>query len=295
MTKLELDLLERLVNDDRAGWDAQPGESVSPMPLPDGPWRAAPVRRVVSRPLYRASLIGGTGMSSLQAHGISHRYGSGDTSVLALDEVSLRVAGGEFVAVLGPSGSGKTTLLSVLGGLLTPTQGEVVIGGVKLADLRPAALTELRAREVGFVFQMHNLVPYLTARENLEVVGGLLAGHPGKRRLQEHAGELLDDLGLADRQGHLPSELSVGERQRVAVARALLNDPSVLMVDEPTSSLDTHRGEEVVAMLAAQARRRDVAVVMVTHDKRMVAAATRSLYLRDGRLVDPSTVAAAER
>ena len=189
----------------------------------------------------------GPAVSLLQAQGVSHRYGSGDTAVLAVDEVSLSVAPGEFVAVLGPSGSGKTTLLSILGGLLTPTAGEVAIGGVRLTDLRPAALTELRAREVGFVFQTHNLVPYLTARENLEI------------------------------------------------ARALLNDPSVLMVDEPTSSLDTDRGEEVVAMLAEQARRREVAVVMVTHDERMVAAATRSLYLRDGRLVDPSTVTAAVR
>ena len=234
-------------------------------------------------------------MSSLQAQGVSHRYGSGDTAVLAVDEVSLSVASGEFVAVLGPSGSGKTTLLSILGGLLTPTAGEVTIGSVRLADLRPAALTELRAREVGFVFQTHNLVPYLTARENLEVIGSLLAGNPGRHRLQERAEELLDELGLAHRQHHLPSALSAGERQRVAVARALLNDPSVLMVDEPTASLDTDRGEEVVTMLAEQARRRDVAVVMVTHDERMAASATRSLHLRDGRLADPSARAAADR
>ena len=233
-------------------------------------------------------------MSSLRAEGISHRYGSGDTAVLAVDEVSLHVASGEFVAVLGPSGSGKTTLLSILGGLLTPTEGEVSIGDVGLAGLRSAALTELRAREVGFVFQTHNLVPYLTARENLEVIGSLLAGNPGRRRLHERVDELLDELGLADRQHHLPSALSVGERQRVAVARALLNDPSVLMVDEPTASLDTDRGEEVVAMLAEQARRRDVAVVMVTHDERMAASATRSLHLRDGRLAELPTTAGAD-
>ncbi len=234
-------------------------------------------------------------MPSLQAQGISHRYGAGDTAVLAVDEVTLSVESGEFVGLLGPSGSGKTTLLSILGGLLTPTAGEVTLGGVRLAGLRPAALTELRAREVGFVFQTHNLVPYLTARENLEVVGSLLAGNPGRRRLQERAGKLLDELGLADREHHLPSALSVGERQRVAVARALLNDPSVLMVDEPTASLDTARGEEVVAMLAEQARRRDVAVVMVTHDERMAAAATRSLHLLDGRLTEPSPRVASDR
>ncbi len=234
-------------------------------------------------------------MSSLWAEGIAHRYGSGDTAVLAVDDVSLNVASGEFVAVLGPSGSGKTTLLSILGGLLTPTAGEVAIGGERLAGLRPAALTEMRAREVGFVFQTQNLVPYLTARENLEVIGSLLAGNPGRHRLRERADELLDELGLADRQHHLPSALSVGERQRVAVARALLNDPSVLMVDEPTASLDTDRGEAVVAMLAEQARRRDVAVVMVTHDERMAASATRSLHLLDGRLAAPSTTAVTDR
>ena len=279
---------------DRTGCDALPRKGGFLVQLPVGTRELQRVDEYAPGPAT-CPTTGGTGVSLLQAQGVSHRYGSGDTAVLAVDEVSLNVASGEFVAVLGPSGSGKTTLLSILGGLLMPTAGEVAIGGVRLADLRPAALTELRAREIGFVFQTHNLVPYLTARENLEVVGGLLAGNPGKNRLQQRAEELLDELGLADRQDHLPSALSVGERQRVAVARALLNDPSVLMVDEPTASLDTDRGEEVVAMLAEQARRRDVAVVMVTNDERMAASATRSLHLRDGRLVDPSTTAGADR
>lgn len=225
-------------------------------------------------------------MPSINARSITHRFDSGATGVTAVDDVSLALEAGEFVAILGPSGSGKTTLLSILGGLLTPTDGEVRIGGTSLGGLKRAQLTELRAREVGFVFQTHNLVPYLTAVENLEIIGGMLAGNPGASELRRRSRGLLEELGLGDRAGHLSSMLSVGERQRVAVARALLNEPSVLLVDEPTASLDTERGDEVVAMLAAQATQRGVAVVMVTHDQRMAAHADRALFLRDGRLID---------
>lgn len=229
-------------------------------------------------------------MGALVAREVTHRYGHGESVVAAVQRVSLTVAPGEFVAVVGPSGSGKTTLLSLLGGLLTPSEGAVSVDGVALGGLRRAALTELRAREVGFVFQTHNLVPYLTARENLEVVGSLLAGNPGRVVLRRRATDLIDELGLAARADHLPAALSVGERQRVAVARALLNEPSVLLVDEPTASLDTERGEEVVGLLAAQASRRQVAVVMVTHDERMAARADRIVQLRDGRLVAPDAM-----
>jgi putative ABC transport system ATP-binding protein len=222
---------------------------------------------------------------ALEARHVTHRYGTGPSAVTALDDVSLEVEPGEFVAVLGPSGSGKTTLLSILGCLLTPSEGDVIIGGTRLADLRARALTDLRAREVGFVFQTHNLVPYLTARENLEVVGGLLAGNPGGPEIRARASGLLHELGLGARSDHLPAALSVGERQRVAVARALLNRPSVLLVDEPTSSLDTPQGEAVVGLLAAQASSRHVAVVMVTHDRRMAGRADRELHLLDGRVV----------
>ena len=225
-------------------------------------------------------------MPSIEARCITHRYDDGATGVTAVDDVSLTLDAGEFVAILGPSGSGKTTLLSILGGLLTPTAGEVRIGGTSLRGMKSAQLTELRARQVGFVFQTHNLVPYLTALENLEIIGGMLAGNPGVSKLRRRSQQLLEDLGLDGRGGHLPSALSVGERQRVAVARALLNEPTVLLVDEPTASLDTERGEEVVAMLAAQATQRKVAVVMVTHDQRMADYADRALLMRDGRLID---------
>ena len=230
--------------------------------------------------------VPGPTMPSIEARSITHRFEGGAADVTAVDDVSLALEAGEFVAILGPSGSGKTTLLSVLGGLLTPTAGEVRIGGTSLRGMKSAQLTELRARQVGFVFQTHNLVPYLTARENLEIVGGMLAGNPGALKLRRRSRRLLEELGLDGRAGHLPSALSVGERQRVAVARALLNEPSVLLVDEPTASLDTERGDEVVAMLAAQATQRGVAIVMVTHDQRMAAHADRALLLRDGRLID---------
>jgi putative ABC transport system ATP-binding protein len=225
-------------------------------------------------------------MPSIEARSVTHRFDAGASGVTAVDNVSLALEAGEFVAILGPSGSGKTTLLSILGGLLTPTVGEVRIGGRSLRGMKSAQLTEIRARRVGFVFQTHNLVPYLTALENLEIIGGMLAGNPGASELRRRSRGLLEELGLEDRTGHLPATLSVGERQRVAVARALLNEPSVLLVDEPTASLDTERGEEVVAMLAAQATQRRVAVVMVTHDQRMAAHADRALLMRDGRISD---------
>jgi putative ABC transport system ATP-binding protein len=227
-------------------------------------------------------------MPSLEAHGVTHRYGVGPSRVTAVEDVSIEVAAGEFVAVVGPSGSGKTTLLSILGGLLTPSEGDVRVGGSWLRGMGPADLTELRAREIGFVFQTHNLVPYLTASENLEVVGGLLAGNPGAIELRRRSRELFETLGIGSRGDHLPARLSVGERQRVAIARAMLNEPSVLLADEPTASLDTRHGEEAVTLLAEQAAARGVAVVMVTHDHRMAAHADRTLTMHDGRLRPPA-------
>lgn len=224
-------------------------------------------------------------VTALQLHEITHRYGEGARSVTALDRVSLDVDAGEVVAVLGPSGSGKSTLLSIAGGLLRPTGGTVTVAGTPLGELRRSQLQELRAREVGFVFQTHNLVPYLTVRENLEVIGVLLAGNGGPQRVRNRSLELLGDLGLGDRLGHLPAQLSVGESQRVAIARSLLNEPSVLLVDEPTASLDTTLGAEVVKMLVDQAHERGVAVVAVTHDRSMADLADRQVHLRDGRVI----------
>ena len=228
---------------------------------------------------------------AVEARGLTKIHGSGRTAVTALADVSLDVAEGEFLAVVGPSGSGKTTLLSVIGGLTTPTQGTIRVAGVELTGRRAAELAAFRASSLGFVFQDHHLMPYLTARENLTVVASLLPGRADTATIGRRADELLAAVGLDGRRDHLPSALSGGERQRVAVARALMNQPRVLLVDEPTANLDSRRGEEVVTLIAGQAAQRDVAVVMVTHDERMAARAVRQLALADGRLVDGGAAA----
>ncbi len=227
----------------------------------------------------------GEPVTTLQVHDVTHRYGQRGRTVTALDRVSLDVDAGELTAVLGPSGSGKSTLLSIAGGLLHPTEGTVTVAGTPLNELRRSQLQELRARQIGFVFQTHNLVPYLTVRENLEVIGVLLAGNRGPTTVRDRSLELLGELGLADRLGHLPAHLSAGESQRVAIARALLNEPYVLLVDEPTASLDTTLGAEVVKLLVDQAHDRGVAVVVVTHDHAMADLADRRVHLRDGRVI----------
>lgn len=224
-------------------------------------------------------------MTALELRDVTHRYGDARRAVTALDGVHLVVEPGEVVAVLGPSGSGKSTLLSIAGGLLQPTEGSVVVDGTALGELRRNRLHELRARRIGFVFQTHNLIPYLTVRENLEVIGVLLAGNRGPTAVRDRSLELLGEMGLADRLSHLPGELSVGESQRVAIARSLLNEPALLLVDEPTASLDSDLGRDVVGLLVAQAHDTGTAVVMVTHDHAMAELADREVRLRDGRVV----------
>jgi putative ABC transport system ATP-binding protein len=212
-------------------------------------------------------------------------YGAGHTAVTALDDVSLSLGDGEFLALVGPSGSGKTTLLSIIGALLRPTHGRVLLGEVDLTALPLKRQTSLRAERIGFVFQSFDLVPFLTARENLTLMAAL-AGN-STRAAGRRADELLDELGLAERAGHLPEALSGGERQRVAIGRALVNDPGLLLVDEPTANLDTDRGLQVVELLAGQIKRHRKAGIMVTHDRRMAGHADRVLELLDGRLVHP--------
>lgn len=215
--------------------------------------------------------------------GVRKTYRSGDEEVVALDHADLVVGDDEMVTLLGPSGSGKTTLLSIAGGLLTPTEGRVVVGGQTVSDMEPRQLTEFRQRQVGFVFQSVNLVPFLTARENLTVVGEL-AGR-ARRETGEQADRLLDELGLAHRATNLATELSGGERQRVAIGRALMNDPRLVLVDEPTSALDTKLGEAVMELLRNEVTGRGVAAVVVTHDTRMTHHSDRTVEIVDGRLL----------
>jgi putative ABC transport system ATP-binding protein len=213
---------------------------------------------------------------------VTKTYGHGRTAVTALREADLDILPGELVAVIGPSGSGKSTLLAVIGGLVTPDSGTVEVGGVNVSVLPQGKRAHYRATTVGFVFQSFNLVPFLTARENLLLMASL-AGIP-KRTARRRADELLGQLGLAGRERDLPGRLSGGEQQRVAIARALIHEPAVLLADEPTASLDTEHGTAVVGLLAREVRQRNVAGVLVTHDVRMTAAADRTVKVLDGKL-----------
>jgi len=213
-------------------------------------------------------------------------YGEGHTAVTALSDASLVLRDNEFLALLGPSGSGKTTLLSVIGGLLAPTSGSVRIGSTDLIGLSAKEQTRLRANRIGFVFQGYNLVPFLTARENLTVMASI--SDASRREIEERADQLLVELGIADRRDNLPEQLSGGERQRVAIGRALVTDPELILVDEPTASLDTELGTQVVKLLAAEIRNRGKAGIMVTHDLRMVEYTDRTMRILDGQL-QPTT------
>ncbi len=214
--------------------------------------------------------------------GVTKVYGRGDSEVLALRGVDLTVGLGEFVAVVGPSGSGKSTLLQLLGGLDRPTAGAIAFEGRDLAGLADSELTALRLQAIGFVFQQFNLIPTLTARENVEAA--LAPTGLARREREQRALRLLADVGLAERSNHLPSQLSGGEQQRVAIARALANEPRVLLADEPTGNLDTRTGEEVLALVERLSHERALTVILVTHDPRVAARAARTVRMRDGQV-----------
>ena len=222
--------------------------------------------------------------AAVRLTGVSKTYGRGRTAVAALRDASLTVMPGELVAVMGPSGSGKSTLLAVIGGLLTPDTGTVVVGGVEVTALSRGSRARYRATRVGFVFQSLNLVPFLTARENLLLMASL-AGTT-RTAARRRAGNLLAELGLEGRERDFPGQLSGGEQQRVAIARALIHEPAVLLADEPTASLDTERGYAVAVLLAREVRRRRTAGVLVTHDPRMASVADRVVRAADGSLTE---------
>jgi putative ABC transport system ATP-binding protein len=206
----------------------------------------------------------------------------GDNEVAALDHADLTVDAGELVGLVGPSGSGKTTLCSIAGGLLQPTSGHVIVGDEEISNYSSKQLTKFRQRKVGFVFQAVNLVPFLTARENLLVVDEL--GRRTGAAARQRADELLDELGLADRANNLPAQLSGGQRQRVAIGRALMNEPDVVLFDEPTSSLDTALGEQVMELIRTKMNQRNTAAIVVTHDERMTHYCDRVVHILDGVL-----------
>lgn len=223
-----------------------------------------------------------TGAHALDVTDLTKTYGEGHTAVTAVDAATFHVAQNEFIALLGPSGSGKTTLLSMVGGLLTPSEGGIKVSGTDLTGLSKKEQTRFRANRIGFVFQSFNLVPFLTARENLTVMASI-ADAP-KKEIEARADQLLEELGLAKRRNNLPEQLSGGERQRVAIGRALVTDPDLILVDEPTASLDTELGMAVVKLLASEVKQRGKAGIMVTHDLRMVEFTDRTLHIVDGRL-----------
>jgi putative ABC transport system ATP-binding protein len=208
----------------------------------------------------------------------------GQQEIRALDGVDLTIADGEFVAIVGPSGSGKSTLLHVVGGLDTPSGGEVVVDGQALGQAKDRELARFRNRQVGFVFQTFNLQPTYNAVENV-ALPLVFAGVPPAER-QRRAKAALEAVGLADRFQHKPAQLSGGERQRVAIARALVTDPAYILADEPTGNLDTATSQEIVRLLDRLHRERGLTVVLVTHDVEMAALAGRQITLRDGQIAN---------
>jgi putative ABC transport system ATP-binding protein len=221
---------------------------------------------------------------------VRRRYGEGEAAVDALDGVSLELPAGAFTAVMGPSGSGKSTLMHILAGLDQPTSGSVTVDGVELAGLDDKRLTQLRRDKIGFIFQSFNLLPVLTAEENI-VLPVRIAGDKVDRAWLE---TLIETVGLGDRRAHHPSELSGGQQQRVAVARALITKPAVVFADEPTGNLDSQSSTEVLDLLRRSVDELGQTVVMVTHDPTAAAVADRILVLADGRIVHDGEAGTAD-
>jgi len=220
----------------------------------------------------------------IQIRSLSKAYQRGGQAIPVLLDIHLDVMGGEFVALMGPSGSGKSTLLNLIAGIDTPTTGTIAIGGVDIATLSEGELADWRATNVGFIFQFYNLLPVLTAFENVELP--LLLTSLSARERAERVSAVLDMVGLTERQDHYPNELSGGQQQRVAIARALVSDPALIVADEPTGDLDRTTGEEVLHLMDTLVRELGKTIVMVTHDPKAAARAHRMVHLEKGVLVD---------
>jgi putative ABC transport system ATP-binding protein len=223
-------------------------------------------------------------MSLIQAENLTKVYGTGDTAVVALDHVKLIVNPGEFVAVMGPSGCGKSTLLHLLGGLDRPSEGDVSIDGQPLAKLSDNAISQLRRRKIGYVFQFFNLIPILSSLENASLP--LMLDGANAAQTKQKATEWLTKVGLEHRLASRPDQLSAGQQQRVAIARALIADPVLVLADEPTGNLDTKSADEIAELLKQVAKTWGRAVLMVTHDPRIAAYADRIVFLKDGKIVN---------
>lgn len=227
---------------------------------------------------------------AIETHDLHKTYRTNGATVNALRGVDLRIDAGEFVAVMGPSGCGKSTLLHLLGGLDHPTLGEVRVAGRQMGSLNESARAVLRRETIGFIFQAYNLIPNLSVADNVDLPG-LLAGNPPTEVARRRA-ELLDTLGLADKGRAFPGELSGGQQQRAAIARALSNNPAVLLADEPTGNLDSRSGAEVMSLLR-RFHGQGQTIVLVTHDPKVASFASRVIFMRDGQLVDEARIEAA--
>jgi putative ABC transport system ATP-binding protein len=228
--------------------------------------------------------------AAARAAGVSKLYGEGETAVHALDDVSVSLLASQFTAIMGPSGSGKSTLLHVLAGLDRPSSGEIYLGDTEITSLNDRKLTLLRRDQIGFIFQSFNLLPTLTAAENIELPMRIAGRKPDPLWVQS----IVETVGLAQRLGHRPSELSGGQQQRVAAARALASKPQVVFADEPTGALDSRSGAELLGFLQGAVRNLGQTVVMVTHDPVAASYADRVLFLADGRIVDEMTAPTAD-
>lgn len=222
------------------------------------------------------------GSTMLSIQNVSRHFGSGDSRVDAVKEANFEVKAGELVALVGPSGSGKSTLLSMTGALLRPSEGQVLLSGDDISKLKGTERTRLRLERMGFIFQGSNLVSYLTGMEQLQFIGRMLG--TSAKETDERAERLLEELGMEKRMNHYPEEMSGGERQRIAIARSLMNEPEVILADEPTASLDSDRGRQVVELLAHEVHSRNTAGILVTHDERMLDIADRVLRIVDGEV-----------
>jgi putative ABC transport system ATP-binding protein len=229
--------------------------------------------------------------SVLSIKDVSKRYKRGEENVAVLEHFNLEIVDSDFVAIMGPSGSGKTTLLNLIGGLDRPSSGEVTVAGERLDQLSGSGLSHWRARHVGFIFQLYNLMPTLSAERNIELP--LLLTSLSSNQRKRKVAAALELVGLADRGKHKPGELSGGQQQRVAIARALIADPTILVCDEPTGDLDRHSADEILGLLQALNRRYGKTIVMVTHDPKAAEYATRCLHLDKGQLIDASARTAA--
>lgn len=219
-------------------------------------------------------------MKILDVKNLSKIYGKGETRVRALDNVSFSVNKGEFVAIVGPSGSGKSTLLHILGGVDVATSGSVVINGEDISALDETALAIFRRRQIGLIYQFYNLIPILTVEENLTLPLRLDGRKPDKRQIDT----LVQTLGLQDRLGHLPNQLSGGQQQRVSIGRALVNNPALLLADEPTGNLDSENSKEIISLLRYFNKQYNQTVIIITHDERIALSCDRVIAIEDGKI-----------